>query len=360
MEIGLHSGGTSVPTATNPATANTSVLANKQSYGMFDNSVTGLIAMVVIGLFAIGLTLVMCGSILGAVPIAMACLMIGYGWTKHGFISKGDDKDTVVAYHIGFITFRNKPIIVGGRCIVVDKSVLLAPYIGIRSILIDMTPKDMNFSVDIVSKDRIQMPIRVNIVAVAKPEELSSFIVYGNGKWDKIQNELELIISEKTEGVAMCHDCINMAQYGNLISQELQNHLATIIPSKMYGIEIKQVRAECKVPDSIASKMSSVLEAKLEAQARVNTVNGINEATKELITLCAEHGETMTWEQAREHVYTAAMLEDGDLRRVQFEIIGNKGNGPIIFNAARFSLGDDGGQKDGKNGKKNKKGAKNE
>ena len=298
---------------------------------MIDNAVTATIMLAILLLIMVGFFLMFLGNLIGVVFIGAAVLWITYGWTEHGFVKeeKGDGKIPIV----GFLTFNGTPIrSLDGKCITVDCSVILAPFLGISSIKINMTPVTIDTTVNVLSQEKdndgtqIQYPLSIFSTIAPDENHLDWFTAYGNGKFDKITKDFNGIAIVEAEIIASKLSVFQVAASGNIVSHELEKALQEKVKAKEMGIKIKFVKAECKIPDNIANAAEEVFKAKYESTARVNTAIGLDEVTRTILNEANKpenrgDGPKMSYEEARRHAITTSLLEEEELHRNQFEII---------------------------------------
>ncbi len=275
---------------------------------MVDNVVTASIMLVIVLLLALGLSFTLHGSLLGMIPVAIALAMVKYGWTELGYVK--DEKTGDPVKLTGFLLFFGSPIMFGEKCVTVNCSVILFPLFGmITAISVNMTPKTIDRTVSILSREpsgaRIQRPMKVTVTIKPNQDNPSDFITYGNGKYDKIIEDINGIITVKTELIA-------------------QNE-------SIFGVTLVQVQAECTVPVPVAEAAEEVLKADLETKARIITAQGLDEVTNKIMADAVASGSPIDYKTARKYADTATLFEQEKVERRQFEVLAPDGTTLNLF-----------------------------
>ncbi|MDD5165511.1 MAG: hypothetical protein PHG25_03195 [Candidatus Pacebacteria bacterium] len=311
------------------------------SYGTFGNIYTGSISVIIGALFLTGILCAWAGSFWSILLVPVALTMMAAGWTTLGFVKEKGEKDTSekTAKKAAFLTWFGKRLVWRGHTVVLENSTIVAPYLGIKANLVDMTPKEMTFEVNVVSHDNIQAPLTAVMIATPSKNYLDKFIEFSNGTWGKIEDDFKGIISELVEAITPDHPMVAIARNGNIVSKPIWEKMCTSEIESKYGVKTSSIRVICLLPASVAQKYEEIVKAGLESQARAKTVDGLYESAKKLLDLAHAHGEKLTPSEAHKQAMSAALLEDERIERRQIEILGPVGsNYNLILGAGE--LGD--------------------
>ncbi len=314
---------------------------NMKMFKMVDNIVTLLIMVTMLGLSIISMICMVSGSFVGIIPFTIVLLIVSTGWTEHGFVQ--EKKTGAKTLVIGFITWIGSPIRIDGKCLSVNTSVILLPWLGITSIKVNMTPVTVTTPVDTLSTEnggtRIQYKLDTFSTIAADPKNLDKFVTYGNGKFDKIIEDYKGIVISLTEEIASKISIYAVASSGKLVSDLLERHLKDDTRVASMGIIIKFVKVECKVPDEIAKSAQEVLIALNKSAARVNTLEGLKMVATEILAKAnTNRGNKppMTFDEAMRIAETSSLLEAGKLNRDQIEFITSPGSTVNVYGGYQY------------------------
>jgi hypothetical protein len=308
-------------------------------HGLLSNPITAGILLVIVMLFALAVAGAHNGSWIGLVFLIAGIGMIKAGYKQHGIVT--DKKTGESTYYIGAITVFDQLAEWNGEFMTVDGIAILAPWIWIDTIRIDMTKGQNTYKIPVVSKDNISGEVEVVSTQGPSMERIFDFIKFGKGKIGPVEREFEAQVAQMTQQEAMNFTIKELTQQGYMLAKRLEG-----LKQNRFGLDVVQIKVKCAMPSSIAKGYDAVALAEIEAEKLKKMVGASNAAVAEIIREAEESGETINHKQALERLNLIRQMENDLVTRYQFERIGPAGKNDQI-NIGQFVVGQKPAQKGG-------------
>ncbi|MBP6858612.1 MAG: hypothetical protein KBC33_02155 [Candidatus Pacebacteria bacterium] len=175
----------------------------------------------------------------------------------------------------GIVSFMDAPLKIGGKYITVGGTPILAPYLRLSSIKVNMETVNSEFTMTVISNQdpdgKRNMPLtgKVKVTWHPNPNDLIDYNQVGNDpkKVEEILNdhvfpETQRIIKEgKISPIDIC-------QNGPLISDELNKSIRNgLFNRKRLGIVLEHVKVEFPLPNEIREEMVGVNKEQYQREA---------------------------------------------------------------------------------------------
>ncbi len=289
----------------------------------FGNPITLAILLACILLLGIGLIL----STLSPVGIIIGIFGVVIWWAGDTVHPSEPRTAGLVKFWDSYITLGDRNVVVGGRTI-------LAPYwpIFLSSTLVEITNKDKDFSMKLLSRDNIQLEGFISVTLRPDIADLVDFIQASGGDMGKIFEQLDDIIYEQAKSKARENDAEDIAKKSELISGPLRLHLqSNVFEQGSFGVEIVKIQARFDMPQDIINAMQQQVREGYERQGELKEYDTDTIAAQRLQTSYRDAGLTINLKDCLDEIKTLRLIRDERVARI--ETTGKGGNTVILADA---------------------------
>jgi len=222
----------------------------------FNNPVTGLILLLVVGLIVSGPCLAWFNNImLGLLLAGSGGVLWTVGFTVHDPGSKEDDKPIVA----GLLTCWNKIIrfpILWPNGMVVGGNVILLPFFPfyIDSIKLEVDVKSFEYPIEVMFKGNVPAMVKVKVVAQADLNDLPDHITAG-GNMPAVFKDIESAVKQSARRACRDKELVKAIEDSEPISRELQKDVENRFTQRTYGARVILVQLIPEVPDALRTAM---------------------------------------------------------------------------------------------------------
>lgn len=232
----------------------------------FGNPVTITIAIIVGILIIAGMILSFTNGLLGILIGTVGAFGFGFGLTKH---SPSKPREA------GLLTLWDAPIKIGGQCVVVGGTTILADYYPFKlgSIKIEMDNKDKNFPMTVISSDEIPLKGEVSVTACPNIVDPEDFIQAGNSMDLVFQQLADPVYQEVQEYLRLTKmKALDISLKGKEIADALHKRIEkqtenNLFSCEAFGVTLIKVRVNFPLPDDIQSEMREVEKEKYQRRS---------------------------------------------------------------------------------------------
>lgn len=217
----------------------------------FDNWVTRTILRTIIVMIVTGIWLIVVSDsnfwFFSGIGITCLGILAGiYGYTE--FPENPPTAGALFCWNVPIVS-NEKQIVVGGKTILAD----YFPFY-ISAVSIDMSNKNKEFPVSVISKDNVQLEGKVSITARPDNDDIRDFIQSG-AKVESVFDQMSDIVSTKSREYARGYEQIELMVDGQKIGQPLKGDL----DQKSFGVTIFKVNVVLKQPDKVRDAMQGIV-----------------------------------------------------------------------------------------------------
>ena len=130
----------------------------------------------------------------------------------------------------------------------------------------DIGNKDKSFPLEVLSKDGIVLPAKVDVTARANVHDLLDFIQSGNDI-KNVMDQIDQIVMRDARILCRSMDHLSIYKCGEQISRALAVDLENVFETQAFGGEIIKIQFVATLPPDIVKKMQAVPIEKYERKA---------------------------------------------------------------------------------------------
>lgn len=269
----------------------------------FSNPITFTILMVCVSLVGAGIVLSLLGNPFGLPPLVLGILI----WWKGEKVHPSDPRTAgLLKVWDTYIDQENGGIVVGGRTLVLP----VWPF-HLDTDPIDITDKNLEFKMEIITKDRVPLEGKMDCRFVVNLDDAVDFVQAG--KWDGIKPLLDGIVTQDTKARAKKLESGDIStDPKKFLSDPMEKELKTLFRQKTFGIKAKQIQSKFDLPREILDAMIAQAREEFDRMAeRAETRTNL-----EIVEMYMK-ASGKTWSEMWEKFVKARLMRDQRVTRIE-------------------------------------------